>query len=352
MSTSWYRRQVKGSLVAALAIAIALLVAVAGQAPAYAAATVTLWNQASGSGFPVGVQIFDTVTLSGGVNPTGTVTFTLFGPDNATCTGTPIFTTSTAVADNGYYVSSRYATSLAGTYSWIAVYGGDDGNTPSVPNSCGAPNTQVSVAKRSVQFSGIATWASPAATDTATLGTGAGPSGPTGTITHKLYGPNNSTCAGSPVFVTTRTVTGSGSYTSASYFPGSSSGTFQWIVVYSGDANNNASATTCSDTNNDFNVTLATTVVAAPSSVARGGTMTVTWSGISSPTSSDWVGLYRTGTADGGSVTAWKYTNGTAGGSVTLKFPWGAAAGTYEVRLMANNTTVRLATSQPITLTW
>ena len=42
----------------------------------------------------VGGQISDTATLAGGANPTGDITFTLFGPDNATCTGDPIFTST------------------------------------------------------------------------------------------------------------------------------------------------------------------------------------------------------------------------------------------------------------------
>ena len=90
----------------------------------------------------------------------------------------------------------------------------------------------------------------------------------------------------------------------------------------------------------------------SPTSVARGGTITVTWSDIAAPTTGDWVALYAAGTADGGAVSAWKYTGGGASGSVTLKFPWGATAGNYEIRLMADNNIQRLATSAPITLVW
>ena len=84
--------------------------------------------------------------------------------------------------------------------------------------------------------------------------------------------------------------------------------------------------------------------------MARGGTITVTWSAIGTPTSTDWVGVYAVGTANGGAVAAWKYTAGSACGSVSVNFPWGAAPGNYEIRLMAKNTIQRLATSSPITL--
>ena len=54
-----------------------------------------------------GGTITDTATLSGGVNPTGTITFTLFGPNNPTCTGPAIFTSTVPVnAGNGNYTSA------------------------------------------------------------------------------------------------------------------------------------------------------------------------------------------------------------------------------------------------------
>ena len=46
------------------------------------------------AGGSVGTAIFDTATVTGGVTPTGTVTFNLFGPGNTTCTGTPVFTST------------------------------------------------------------------------------------------------------------------------------------------------------------------------------------------------------------------------------------------------------------------
>jgi len=335
-------------------LAIVVLGGVAGEGTAAAAAQTSLYNQASASGYQVGVNIFDSAQLSGGVNPTGSITFTLFGPDNATCAGSPIFTTTTTVNGNGYYTSSRFTTKAAGTYRWIAVYGGDllNGASSSV---CSDPNAAVSVAKRASSLSASAGLTSPSTTETAVLTSGVGPNGPTGTMTYKLYGPDDSTCARAPLYTTTRSVVGNGTYQSAAYSV-TTAGTYQWVAMYGGDANNAGAGSTCSDAASRFSFAgggiAGTAVSGSPTAVARGGTVTASWSAVALPTSTDWIGLYRSGTADGGAVVVWKYTTGAASGSVALKFPWATTAGTFELRLMANGTTRRLATSAPITMVW
>ena len=77
------------------------------------AATVAISNQAA-TGAPVGSPIYDTATLSTGINPTGTITFRLYEPADPTCAGTPVFTTSTAVSGGGFYMSSKYVPSVSG----------------------------------------------------------------------------------------------------------------------------------------------------------------------------------------------------------------------------------------------
>ncbi|MEA2901167.1 MAG: hypothetical protein QOH36_1054 [Actinomycetota bacterium] len=345
-------RDAKPGATACLVFSI-VLVAVVGQGTAHAAANPTMWNQASASGLPAGSQIYDSISLGGGVNPTGTLTFTLFGPGNPTCAGPPIFTTTTAVNGNGYYESARYTTNAAGTYIWVAAYGGDAANNPPPPTPCSAPSAQVVMGKRTPVLNTSRTWVPPMSTATGVLTSGSGPTGPTGTMTFNLYGPANMTCAGAPIFSSVKPVAWNGTYVSAPYTP-IAVGTYQWVVIYSGDANNNARSSTCTETANGFTVTVAptTAVSGTPTTVARGGTITVNWSSIVAPTAYDWVALYAVGTPDGGAVSAWKFTSGTAGGSVTLKFPWGAAAGSYEIRLMANNSTRRLATSGAIIMVW
>ncbi len=346
------RIRVAGALVTAIT-SLTAVVLVAGQGPAHAAANPLLSNQASSSGFPVGSQIYDSAMLGYGSNPTGSLTFRVYGPADPTCVGAALFTTTTAVNGNGYYESSRYVSTMAGTYRWIVSYGGDANNNPSAPTSCNDPAGQVSVAKRAPNLNVSPVWNAPSAAASALLSSGAGPSGPKGTMTYRLYGPDNMTCAGAPVFTTSRSVNGNGTYLSAAFAP-ALGGLYQWVVHYSGDANNNAAGSICSDQTNSFTVapSTPTTVSGSPTTVNRGGTITVTWADITSPTANDWIGLYPSGAPEGSQVAAWRYTGGAGAGSVSLKFPWGATAGGYVVRLMADNSLQLMATSDVITLVW
>jgi type VI secretion system secreted protein VgrG len=109
--------------------------AAAGQTPT------TLSTLASAAAQPSGA-IHDTATLAGGTSPTGTIIFQLFGPGNASCTGTPIFTSTITVAGNGSYDSAAFTPAAAGTYQWIAAYSGDAVNAASV-TACNDPNESV-----------------------------------------------------------------------------------------------------------------------------------------------------------------------------------------------------------------
>ena len=83
----------------------------------------------------VGGQVTDTATLAGGTNPTGTITFTLYGPDDATCAAAAIFTDPATVSGNGPYASDPFTPTAAGTYRWVAAYSGDAATTP-VTTAC------------------------------------------------------------------------------------------------------------------------------------------------------------------------------------------------------------------------
>ena len=87
----------------------------------------TLSTTASGP-VNLGTAIHDVANLSGASTApaaTGTITFKLYGPDNATCSGSPIFTTTKAVLGNGAYTSASFTPTLVGTYRWVASYSGD-----------------------------------------------------------------------------------------------------------------------------------------------------------------------------------------------------------------------------------
>ena len=93
----------------------------------------------------LGQSIGDTATLSTGGSPTGTITFKLFGPDNATCSGTPIFTSVVGVNGDGTYASQSFTPTAVGTYNWIASYSGD-ANNPAASGACGDANESTAVA--------------------------------------------------------------------------------------------------------------------------------------------------------------------------------------------------------------
>jgi serine protease len=97
-------------------------------------------------------------------------------------------------------------------------------------------------------------------------------------------------------------------------------------------------------------------ISASPTNVASGGTLTVEWSGIAAPTARDWIGLYVAGSAGNSSID-WMYVNcsktatiALASGSCSFALPTSLAAGTYELRLLANNGYTRLATSAAFTV--
>ena len=210
------------------------------------AASPTIPTTASAS-VVVGNNVSDSATLVGGVNPTGSITFTLYGPNDPTCANPPVFTSAAIpVNGGGPYGSGNFTTAQAGTYLWRASYTGDANNNP-VAGACGAANESVEVQRASPD---VTTAASPAfgaligtsLSDTATL---SGGFNPTGTIVFNLYGPNDPTCSGAPVFTSALIpVNGNGNYQSGS-FTATVAGTYSFIASYSGDANNNPASDTC-----------------------------------------------------------------------------------------------------------
>jgi hypothetical protein len=96
----------------------------------------------------VGQPITDSANLSGGTNPTGTITFSLYGPNNATCTGAPIFPSTQPVSGNGTVASGPFTPTAPGTYRWVAAYSGDPNNV-AVTSGCNAPN-ETTLVRRNV----------------------------------------------------------------------------------------------------------------------------------------------------------------------------------------------------------
>lgn len=95
-----------------------------------------------------------------------------------------------------------------------------------------------------------------------------------------------------------------------------------------------------------------TSVNVTPSSVTRGGTVTVNWSGIVASTGMNWIGLLKPGAPSWEHGGVWMYVNCTktpgaavASGSCAFPIPGGIAAGNYEVRLHASASWTPIATT-------
>jgi len=215
----------------------------------------------------------DTAQLSTGFNPTGTITFAVFSA--ATCSGSPVFTSTISVNGNGYYSSGPFTPSGTGTYQFVASYSGDANNKPYV-SPCGATGETLVVLAATptiitqVAPSTITLNTGPSsAIDTATLSSGFGT--PQGSITFTVFSAN-ATCNGTPLFTSTVSVTGNGNYASAAFTP-PGAGSYNWVASYGGDANNNAFTAPCGANGETLTVQLAPTSITTQVSPA---TMTLT----------------------------------------------------------------------------
>jgi hypothetical protein len=187
--------------------------------------------------------VFANANLLGVANPTGTVTFKLFSPEDTSCSA-PIFTSQVPVNSTSVN-SAHFLTSRVGTYRWTATYSGDANLAPAGPTPCSDPACQVIVDKALTFVTVTATApASGALRATATL---SGGFNPTGAITFLLAPPGDTFCSSPPVFTTTVPVNGNGAYESAPFVP-IIAGSYKWRARYDGDANNlGAGPTACID---------------------------------------------------------------------------------------------------------
>jgi hypothetical protein len=259
-------------------------------------ATPTLATLASGS-TTVGGTIDDTATVSGGISPTGTLAFTLYGPGDTTCT-TPIGTSSNVALSGGTATSVNFTTTGFGTYRFIATYSGDANNN-AVTSSCADTAEQVNVVNKATPT--LATLASGSTAaggmihDTATVSGGASP---TGTVSFTLYGPGDTTCT--TAIGTNPNVALSGGTAASANFTTTTLGTYRFVVTYSGDANNNAVTSACSDAAEQITVTTKATptlATVASGSATVGGQIrdTATVSGGVAPSGTVAFNLYGPG---------------------------------------------------------
>ena len=196
---------------------------------------------------------------SSGTNATGTITYTVFGPQASaptTCTtgGTTVGTGTTVSGNGTYNPSAGYTPGAAGNYWWYASYGGDTNNNAAT-STCGASMSETVVAKAAptLTATGPANGTIGTAITTANIGSvlGGGTTTPavTGTITYTVFGPQASaptTCtSGGTTVGTGTTVNGNATYHPTAGYTPTGAGNYWWYASYGGDTNNNTATSTC-----------------------------------------------------------------------------------------------------------
>jgi uncharacterized repeat protein (TIGR01451 family) len=172
----------------------------------------------------------DSVTVSGGDNPTGTVTFTLTRPD-----GTVISAGSVSInADGTYSDGTTILATQVGTYTWHASYGGDGLNNSAVDNGV---NESLSTIKASPSITTSASETANGVVGRAVLSdsvTVSGGDNPTGTVTFTLTRPDGTVISAGSV-----SISGDGTYSDGTTVIAAQVGTYAWHAIYSGDGLNN-----------------------------------------------------------------------------------------------------------------
>ncbi len=177
-----------------------------------------------------GARLTDFATLSGGYNETGAITFTLYNSSN-TVVDTE---TATASGNGSYSTPNGYLPTAAGTYQWMISYSGDSNNN-GISSAKGSTPVTVSAATPTLSGTAGGTVVAGSGAKMTNSVTLSGGYNETGTITFTLYNSSNTV-----VNTETVTVNGNGTYSTPNGYLPTTAGTYQWVVTYSGDSNNNS----------------------------------------------------------------------------------------------------------------
>jgi hypothetical protein len=182
----------------------------------------------------VGGTISDTAHLTVGAGAGGTITFRLYS--DASCAN-EVTTGLSPVSVNGPgdYNSGNYTTTTIGTFYWRAFYSGDPTNDSS-STACGDANESSVV---TLIPSGISTHQSVIPNDSATITGGGG-----GTVRFRLY--SGTVCSGTALVDQTKNVVSGAAATTNTTISVDATGTYSWLVEYSGDATHSSATSSCS----------------------------------------------------------------------------------------------------------
>jgi hypothetical protein len=186
-----------------------------------------------------GNKLTDTATLAGGYSPTGLITFKLYDP-TSTLRDTE---TATVNGDKDYPTPTGFVPDMAGTWQWVASYGGD-GNNTAVASAMGDEPVVVSKAGPTIAttLSKSRAEVGTAIHDSATL-TGV-TADASGTVKYTVF--SDAACsAGTQDAGTVNVTNGSVSISNDIIF--NNVGTWYWQAVYSGDGNNAGATSACTE---------------------------------------------------------------------------------------------------------
>jgi hypothetical protein len=254
-------------------------------------------TQSPSTGTVGSTKYSDTATVTGASGSIAgeTVTFKLF--NNATCTGTPAFTTTGTLSAGGVASTPLpgFMPAAAGTYYWVASYPGDrstGGLNEPATSGCGAEPIVVNpVTPTLTTTATVSVSIGSAISDSAMLsGTVLEPDGVTmaqGSITFTAY--NSADCANTALVFTSSAVAvnGNGTYpvppVVVSFIP-TKSGTYYWIAVYTSTSTNTTGASTKCGDSGETSTVIPVTITTAQSwypndsaTIGNGGGGTVTF---------------------------------------------------------------------------
>lgn len=193
----------------------------------------------------VGTRFRDAVTLSGGFNPGGTITFQIYGPGaSADRCEKPAFTNTIRIKGNGVWHSDPFVAKRAGRYRFLAVYSGDAANQPT-SETCAAPEQLARVKKRTPKLRPLVSLTNTQQVSVRARLTGA--FAPSGVIAYRLYAPGDRRCTRGPVLSGALRVKRNGTFRLAEYIA-TKPGQYRLAVGYSGDPRNNRARLSCKGT--------------------------------------------------------------------------------------------------------
>lgn len=212
-------------------------------------ASPTLPTTPSPASGEIGDTLNDSATVTGGYNPTGNVTFNLWGPDDVDCDGTAVYTEIVALVAGTATTSPGFTTTAAGKYAWTASYPGDANNNSA---SSGCTAEEVVIAKNTPT---VSTTQNLIPNDTLTLAGATNGAG--GTVDFYLFAPGvtcslaniaNAAYTEEDVAVSSGSASTDNSGTGTGSYLATAEGTYKWLAIYGGDGNNNSATSNCVET--------------------------------------------------------------------------------------------------------